>query len=378
MPSLLHEIDPDGDLIVVLKEANTQKVIPDVYLPPRYGSESPDFVLDDTPVNASYIPSGLPCKEKGDDSPDVIRFRVSSRQLMLNSEVFKKMLSGPWKESQPVDPQHLSLQEMHEGSYADSSSDSLSPDEDRPSNRPLSHDPCIREISATGWNAHALLTVFRIIHGQCSEVRTWVNFEFFAHVANIANYYRCAGALSLAAYLWLGSSNEFHDLRQSQRHDGWEMGGDIQFKYVATYSVVKGGHGLSYIETYDLAIGELLSTLETKRWNAIHTLTSALSDMKGKMKRYELCCMSRKYIAAVIGLLELNFEEHPELTVEYGNYDGLSLEGFIEKIQECGPGELQYDMHLCSPKSLVKDTIRKVEEEIKRGHWSLLPLVNRD
>ena len=54
MPSVLHEIDPDGDLIVVLKEPNTQRVIPDVYLPPPKGSENQDFILDPTQVLTNF------------------------------------------------------------------------------------------------------------------------------------------------------------------------------------------------------------------------------------------------------------------------------------------------------------------------------------
>lgn len=62
MPSVLHEIVPDGDLIVVLKEPNTQNVVPDVYIPPRPGSENPDFILDIRRVHDQWQPSGLPPK----------------------------------------------------------------------------------------------------------------------------------------------------------------------------------------------------------------------------------------------------------------------------------------------------------------------------
>ena len=60
MPSVLHEVDPDGDLIVVLKEPDTQRVIPDVYLPPPKGSENPDFVLDDAFVLTNFDCCGDP------------------------------------------------------------------------------------------------------------------------------------------------------------------------------------------------------------------------------------------------------------------------------------------------------------------------------
>lgn len=336
---------------------------------------------------------------------------------MMVSEIFKKMLSGPWMESQPVNSQHLSLQEMHEGSYVDSPSDKTSPDDDRPSNRPFSHNPCIREVSAIGWDAYALLTVFRIIHGQSSEVPRNVSWELFAQVAVIANYYRYVEALSFAAELWLRRSDRLEALVDSQPlyeswgnpyprllHYGREL---IMLLFIAwafsqaplfsevTYSVVRGGHGLCYVETYDLPISEILgqylqrlllaycelpltmilATLETKRQKAIRTITSALSDMNGKVKRNELGfdfhLNNKASKAMVIGILELSLEEHPELTVKDGNYDGLSLEDAIHTVEhEFGLNEprevVEWDkkMDFVTPTTLMRPIIRDVEKEI--------------
>jgi hypothetical protein len=163
---------------------------------------------------------------------------------------------------------------MHQASYVDSSSDTLSPGDDQPSNRPLSHSPCIREVSTTGWSAHALLTVFNIIHSQCSEVPRSPNLDYITDVAVIANYYQCAGALSLAVQLWLELNPELSRLKMSgvpYGVSGLEYGTEL-FMWLfiawvfsesfllkeASCIVMNKSHGLSYIDTYDLPINEIL------------------------------------------------------------------------------------------------------------------------
>ena len=123
---------------------------------------------------------------------------------------------------------------------------------------------------------------------------------------------------------------------------------------------------------YELVLTMILAPLEKKRLNGLRSLTSALSDMKGKVKRNELGCDNHRCKAMVMGSLELNLEEHPELTVEDGNYDGLSIKDVINAVQdEFGPSEdeMHDGMHLCTPKSLMKDTIKDVQRDIGFRIW---------
>lgn len=111
----------------------------------------------------------------------------------------------------------------------------------------------------------------------------------------------------------------------------------------------------------------ILATLEKKRLNGPQRLTSVLRDVKGKVKRNELVYDNRRCKAMIIGLLELNLEEHPELIVEDGNYDGISISKVINTVQhELGlsEDEMHDGMHLCTPKSLMEDTIKDVQREI--------------
>jgi hypothetical protein len=94
--------------------------------------------------------------------------------------MFEKMLKGPWKESSSANPSSAV------GSHAASGCS-------------------YREISTTGWNANALLTVFKIIHGQYYDVPRTVSVEFIAQVAIIVNYYQCAEVVSSTAEHWYRS-----------------------------------------------------------------------------------------------------------------------------------------------------------------------------
>ena len=169
---------------------------------------------------------------------------------MLASATFKKMLSGPWREASPGDQE--------------------------PSSSEVSRSPCIREVSATGWHANALLTVFKIIHSQCFEVPCAVSLKYLTNVALIANYYQCAGALSLAVQLWIKQGYGFKWFKESGLPYGTKL---IMWLFIAwvfsqsplpgnaahqgllfeaSRSVTHESYGLSYIETYDLPISEIL------------------------------------------------------------------------------------------------------------------------
>ena len=169
---------------------------------------------------------------------------------MLASATFKKMLSGPWKEASPSDQE--------------------------PSNSEIPRSPCIREVSTTGWSADALLTVLNIIHSQCSEVPRSPNLDYLADVALIANYYQCSGALSLAVQLWLDRNPELSRLRINRSGipygvSGLQYGTELlMWLFVgwvfserflldeASCIMMNRSHGLSYIDSHDLPINEIL------------------------------------------------------------------------------------------------------------------------
>jgi hypothetical protein len=83
------------------------------------------------------------------------RIQVSAKHLILASSVFKKILTGGWKES---------ITYLQKGSV---------------------------EITADSWDLDALLIMLRIIHCQSYQIPRKMTLEMLAKVSVLADYYDC-------------------------------------------------------------------------------------------------------------------------------------------------------------------------------------------
>jgi Periplasmic protein TonB, links inner and outer membranes len=81
--------------------------------------------------------------------------QVSAKHLIFATPVFKRILTGGWKES---------ITYLRKGSV---------------------------EITAEGWDIEALLCVLHAIHGKYYDVPRKLTLEMLAKVAAIADYYEC-------------------------------------------------------------------------------------------------------------------------------------------------------------------------------------------
>ncbi|KAI0531973.1 hypothetical protein GGR58DRAFT_491877 [Xylaria digitata] len=209
-------IDPDGDVIITLRNfdalsttlegaerRNRRKHIPELESQPETEPETaqaevqldvldapsvePDepSVVEESSAFYSMLPTWVepppppPIEESVETSIDIkptadfsvefsertVQLRVSSAHLRLGSLYFKKVLDGPFKESQLA-------------------SDSL------------------RHVSAEGWDVEAFLIVMRIMHGQNRFVPKSLDLEMLANVAAIVDYYQCREMLEAFAELW--------------------------------------------------------------------------------------------------------------------------------------------------------------------------------
>ncbi|CAM1502773.1 Fc.00g075490.m01.CDS01 [Cosmosporella sp. VM-42] len=169
MAETTHDIDPDGDTILVLQNANAPFAVwdpndewPDALAPKKAGIE--ETSNDNLEQEASSDAPSSPFLEE--QNQPKIRLRVSSRHLALASEYFKKMLSGPWKESN-----------VHPGSeYV---------------------------VSAADWDLEALLILMNIIHGHVRKVPRDLDVEMFAKIAVLVDYYQCHEVVELFVERWL-------------------------------------------------------------------------------------------------------------------------------------------------------------------------------
>lgn len=90
-----------------------------------------------------------------------VRFRLSSKHIILASPYFKTMLGGPWREADEL------------------------------------------ELEADDWDTEALLIIMRVIHGQNQHVPRLIKLELLAKIAVLVDYYECRDAIDLAAEIWI-------------------------------------------------------------------------------------------------------------------------------------------------------------------------------
>lgn len=98
--------------------------------------------------------------------------QVSAKHLIFASPVFKRILTGGWKES---------ISYLQKGSV---------------------------EITADSWDIEAFLVVLHAIHGKYKDIPRKLTIEMLAKVAVIADYYECKESLYLITGIWLNNLEE--------------------------------------------------------------------------------------------------------------------------------------------------------------------------
>jgi hypothetical protein len=115
------------------------------------------------------IEIGVVCEQQDESC---FRIQVSAKHLMLASSVFKKILTGGWKES---------VAYLQKGSV---------------------------EITTEGWDIEALLILLRAIHSQHYHIPRKLTLEMLAKVAVLVDYYECKEATSVWTTIWIDSLEE--------------------------------------------------------------------------------------------------------------------------------------------------------------------------
>ncbi|CEI63876.1 hypothetical protein FVEN_g12954 [Fusarium venenatum] len=164
MKVIRHEIDPKGDLLIVLKHPNTLNLMPDP--PTKHESYRPPHPYYDDP---------------SDDEEVEIEFRVCSLRMIQSSTLFKKMFGGPSKEA---------VEEATASSH-------------------------LRKVSATDWNGDALAVVLNIIHDRTGEndVPQEPSTFLLAHITVIVDNYRCEECTHSGSYVTMGAKCHMSSIR---------------------------------------------------------------------------------------------------------------------------------------------------------------------
>lgn len=157
-----YTVDPDGEVTLELRSANLPFAEWDEEIIKSNPSDSSDSEPSDT--------DGAQTKEKIDQEK-CFRIQVSAKHLMLASPVFKKLLSGGWKENVTF---------LQKGSV---------------------------EITAESWDIEALLILLRAMHCQHNRIPRKLSLEMLAKVAVLADYYKCKEVVGVFADIWIKALN---------------------------------------------------------------------------------------------------------------------------------------------------------------------------
>ncbi|KAK1240579.1 hypothetical protein MKX07_004607 [Trichoderma sp. CBMAI-0711] len=145
MEPKLHELDPKGDTLLILRNANAPFA---VSAPSNTGSQQNRLTLGSA--------AGKP----------EVRMRLSARHLTLASAYFQKLTANEWKET------------TTEGDYS-------------------------YVVSAEDWDEQALLILMEIIHGKTAGLSMSMDLETVAKLCALVDYYQCHEALKFFIQLWL-------------------------------------------------------------------------------------------------------------------------------------------------------------------------------
>lgn len=172
-----HESDiEDSEGSLIIEDLSNLENIPAEELPEATEGSIPadvsvleahEDLLDNTePATLDKDSSTSPAPHLVSDSGEEIRFRLSSKHLVLASTYFRKVLSGSWKES-------------------------------------ISSPDSCYIVGATEWDSEAMLVLMNIIHGWAQRVPRSLNLEMLSKVAVLVDYYDCHEVVALHVECWI-------------------------------------------------------------------------------------------------------------------------------------------------------------------------------
>lgn len=223
-----HIIDPDGEVIIILRDANSpfaqapgdtvagmtvsysdhslQSPAEAIKPPPTYSGKQKKkkksrkglraIRSSSEPVSS---PASPPIEEPAAEDPaaedpvaeepaaeepaagepaeeqvyePLVKIQVSAKHLIFASSVFKRILTGGWKESTIY---------LQKGSV---------------------------EITAESWDIGALLILLHAIHGKYRRIPRKLTLEMLAKVAVIADYYECKESVYSMTDIWINNLEE--------------------------------------------------------------------------------------------------------------------------------------------------------------------------
>ncbi|KAI3076350.1 hypothetical protein CBS147339_5184 [Penicillium roqueforti] len=298
-----HIIDPDGEVIIILRDANSpfaqapgdtvagmtvsysdhslQSPAEAIKPPPTYSGKQKKkkksrkglraIRSSSEPVSS---PASPPIEEPAAEDPaaedpaaeepaaeepaagepaeeqvyePLVKIQVSAKHLIFASSVFKRILTGGWKESTIY---------LQKGSV---------------------------EITAESWDIGALLILLHAIHGKYRRIPRKLTLEMLAKVAVIADYYECKESVYSMTDIWINNLEEKIPMTYSRNlilwlWVSWFFQLSSQFKETtsAVMSLSK-----TYVHGWGLPIShEVIGLMNKRRHEAINHSVFRLHEIR--------------------------------------------------------------------------------------------------
>ncbi|PTD12694.1 hypothetical protein FCULG_00002859 [Fusarium culmorum] len=323
MKVIRHDIDPDGDLLIVLKRPNSLNLMP--HLP-----------MDDFPWPPPHYGSILVDLSNKDDVQ--IEFRVFSLLMLRSSMFFRKMLTSPWKETV-------------EASTA---------------------SPRLLRVSATDWNADALAVVIDIIHDRSywNDIPHGLSNFFLAHIAAIVDYYQCAECPRIKAVTKQWESGFRFDIGMN----AWITNLYIalvfswkSFRSTIVPHVLEKSHDLTRLTPiYDLPMGETLRTIENKRQAILGKLLARIDAMAPGIWEDRTDCSDECYLSIRRRLPTV----FPRLPVSR-SLIGCSIAEVLSKIDDLLPAHEYYHGGDCGVNSMMYEATWEMYRDVRQASYEI-------
>ncbi|KAF2789110.1 hypothetical protein K505DRAFT_328457 [Melanomma pulvis-pyrius CBS 109.77] len=266
MSILLHNIDPEGDTLLILKDPLKELMTWEEEPAPEAWKILLRGHIDIAQTNSatqsssntrnyangtnteSLLPISDPHEEEADSPIDEvepeIHYRVSSGQLKLTSEYFRNMFKGNYRETSP------------------------------------DTDDGLLHIEAFNWDPDALLTILNIIHARANLIPRAVGLEMLAKLAQIVDYYKMGDAVSRDSERWIhtlkSTTLPMYYCQESVMWIciSWVFADAEMFEMMTAVAL---NHSRGPIQTLDLPIPpQIIEAIDDKRQNSINAMIEGL------------------------------------------------------------------------------------------------------
>ncbi|KAF5628783.1 hypothetical protein F52700_7875 [Fusarium sp. NRRL 52700] len=386
MVVLTHDVDPQGDLIVVLKEPNSANLVPEVFIrKPGTVKGKSEWYSDEDALNHPKVEPVFTAVEgsESDKEPVEVHFRVSSQHMKLASPFFKTLLNGPWSEVTVAGSPYTPASRAESASLEPSAEifdDTFEEVPPRTTACNSSSPPPTREVIAHGWSPEALLLVLKVIHGMNDEFPLVISVEFLAEVATIVDYYHCWTAVQLAGVVWRQTLYSL-PLTYGKRcilwlFIAWAFGWKDTFSKLASF-VIEHGEGLELVKSNELPVRTILEKLDAKRQECIAKIITRLNELTEELLDGRAGC-DHRCSSMLLGSLLRERRDLPLLDPDLQSpYTGYSVYKYSLKISAFRAMDWGYmgwaesaTAHRCTILTLMEPLLKTIDNDIKNFNMS--------